>query len=143
MPTDRFGKCGERRRFKPLRQCLFSNCPADTTIAVLKGMDRFKPQMPDSRARDCRQRLCPCGRTVVEPCDKRLHLSRHAVRWRRFIMNARRMKITRHDLHRIDVSAVATEISEIAPAVDRTGGVEGRSVAVRVNGGGRRSNKKK
>src|SRR3546814_13617157 len=90
---------------------------SDTTIAVLKGMDRFKPQMPDSRARDCRQRLCPCGRTVVEPCDKRLHLSRHAVRWRRFIMNARRMKITRHDLHRIDVSAVATDISEIAPAV--------------------------
>src|SRR3546814_15282188 len=74
-PTDRFGKCGERRRFKALLQCLVSNCPADTTIAVLKGMDRFKPQMPDSRARDCRQRLCPCGRTVVDRKSTRLNSS--------------------------------------------------------------------
>src|SRR3546814_17383832 len=92
MPADRFGKGGERGRFKALCQRFFRNRSAYTTIAILKWVDRFKPQMRDTRPRDRRQRSCPCGRAVVEPCDKRLHFGLHAVRWRRFVVDAWSMK---------------------------------------------------
>src|SRR3546814_33645 len=117
MPADRFGKGGERGRFKALCQRFFRNRSAYTTIAILKWVDRFKPQMRDTRPRDRRQRSCPCGRAVVEPCDKRLHFGLHAVRWRRFVVDAWSMKSARYDLHRIGMGAVTANLVEVTPAV--------------------------